>query len=75
MKSLVTVRWMVVGVLVASLTACSTHRSVCEQWQSEGPLMATIPSCERCVEMYGTSNKQLVMGCALGLDASRLLGK
>lgn len=64
-----------VGVFFSlALSGCSiTQRRQCEGWIGEGPYIASIDSCIQCIKTYGAGKKDLVMGCAMGLDAAALL--
>jgi hypothetical protein len=67
---------IVAGVgLSLGLGGCAyNHRLRCEQWQAQGDFFGTTESCLKCIDALGTTNKQAVSGCALGLDAADLLG-
>jgi hypothetical protein len=56
-------------------TSCSvTESQRCKKWRAEGDFYATQESCIRCLDTLGSGNKEAVKGCALGMDASKLLG-
>lgn len=60
--------------IVVFASACTyTRQQQCRDWQSEGDFYASMDACTKCVAQLG-DNKEAVKGCALGLDASRLMG-
>lgn len=64
----------VLVLLLISVSGCSlTKRRQCETWIGDGPYISSVDSCVECAKTYGTGQKDLVMGCAIGLDATRLL--
>lgn len=64
---------LLVLVLVGSAAGCVTARAQCEKWKSEGFLFSTVDGCVACAQKLGTSNRDAVRGCALGVDTADLL--
>jgi hypothetical protein len=60
-------------VVVVFAAGCSTAHQQCELWQKEGFMYATPESCVKCVKRLGSSNRDVIRGCALGLDSADLM--
>jgi hypothetical protein len=68
-------RYCIMTVIVLTLFGCSLQRrSICNRWMSEGDFYSTMDSCEQCVAQLGSGSKDAVKGCAMGVDATGLLG-
>jgi hypothetical protein len=64
---------MVLGAAVFS--GCSFgYDAQCRQLQNQGKIQATLSSCTECASQFGLGNTEMINGCALGLDASKLMG-
>ena len=56
------------------LSSCtSTSSRTCRNWMNQGDFFSTMDSCKKCYNTIG-NNKEAVKGCAMGMDASELLG-
>jgi hypothetical protein len=42
-------------------------------WKNEGYMFSTPEACIKCVKRLGTSNRDAIRGCALGLDSADLM--
>ncbi len=66
-------RLICIVTIVALLSGCSTARKQCEVWQKEGYMFSTPEACVTCVKKLGSSNRDAIRGCALGLDSAALM--
>lgn len=63
---------LLVALTVFQFGCSSISRGRCELWKQQGQMYATMESCVACTNQFG-SNVSAVSGCALGLDAGKLL--
>ncbi len=66
-------RLICIVAIGALLSGCATARQQCEVWQREGYMFSTPEACIACVKKLGSSNKDVIRGCALGLDSAELM--
>jgi hypothetical protein len=65
---------VILGLFIMLAGCGSTARDVCRRWQAEGDFYASIDACKRCIDTMGEAEKRVIAGCAMGYDASQLLG-
>ena len=54
--------------------ACSLgYQAQCRLLQNNGQVQATLESCAECMAQFGSGNPEMINGCALGLDAAKLM--
>lgn len=56
------------------LTGCAfSEWQQCRRWQLTGTVISSVDSCMQCVKQFGPESPDTVRGCAVGLDAVRVI--
>ena len=61
--------------LATVMPGCSAASIQCREWRSQGLMYSTIDSCAQCYEQFGKPERDVVAGCAVGLDAAKLINQ
>ncbi len=54
---------------IVLLSACSTTaHSYCRRMQAESSFPIALDACKKCYERYGEMDREILTGCAIGMD-------
>jgi hypothetical protein len=67
------VRLVALTVAVFASGCSYSYRRTCDEWKRTGEILSTPGSCVSCVETLGSGNIEAIRGCAIGLDAAKLV--
>lgn len=60
---------LAIVILMASGCAPAASR-YCREIQGESPIAFSEGACERCYDRYGPVDREIIMGCAAGIDTA-----